>query len=222
MLLCQILSSTDRRVSMRFRERSPAPPFGGRRGRRGCTKVPFCKLSGWTPCSQVLAGAGHAIESPGRSVRSRAREVAAASAAAALDGSTRCSTDTPTQTRSCLWRGVRSSALGHRRDGAAPPPHIAQGVVLGGVPGHDAHAGDVRSESTSARHPHTATQKGGAESDWARTPLSRDGFPTPKPPASEQLQSLATANRLFTATTKTAPPRKSTRFAMIRVIPSPM
>ena len=42
------------------------------------------------------------------------------------------------------------------------------------------------------------------------------------PPASEQLQSLATANRLLTATTTTAPPRKSTRFAMIRVIPSPM
>ena len=142
---------------------------------------PFLSASclGGLPCSQVLAGARRAIESPGRSVRSRARGVAAASAAAERDGSTRCSTDTPTHTRSCLWRGVRSSVLGHRRDGAAPPPHIARGVVLGGVPGHDAHAGDVRSESTSARHPHTATQKGGAESDWARTPLSRDGFPTP-------------------------------------------
>ena len=41
-------------------------------------------------------------------------------------------------------------------------------------------------------------------------------------PASERLQSLATANRLLTATTKTAPPRKSTRFAMIRVTNSPM
>ena len=41
-------------------------------------------------------------------------------------------------------------------------------------------------------------------------------------PASERFQSLATANRLFTATTKTAPPRKSTRFAMIRVSTSPM
>ena len=41
-------------------------------------------------------------------------------------------------------------------------------------------------------------------------------------PASERFQSLATANRLFTATTKTAPPRKSTRFAMIRVTTSPM
>ena len=41
-------------------------------------------------------------------------------------------------------------------------------------------------------------------------------------PASEQLQAFATAKRLFTATTKTAPPRKSTRFAMIRVATSPM
>ena len=48
------------------------------------------------------------------------------------------------------------------------------------------------------------------------------GFPTPMPPASERLQSLATANRLLTATTKTAPPRKSTRFPMIRVTNSPM
>ena len=44
----------------------------------------------------------------------------------------------------------------------------------------------------------------------------------PLTPASERLQSLATANRLLTATTKTAPPRKSTRFAMIRVTSSPM
>ena len=51
--------------------------------------------------------------------------------------------------------------------------------------------------------------------------LTRKGFPAPMTPASERLQSLATANRLLTATTKTAPPRKSTRFAMIRVVPSP-
>ena len=41
-------------------------------------------------------------------------------------------------------------------------------------------------------------------------------------PASKRLQFLAIANRLLTATTKTAPPRKSTRFAMIRVTDSPM
>ena len=51
--------------------------------------------------------------------------------------------------------------------------------------------------------------------------LTRKGVPAPMTPASERLQSLATANRLLTATTKTAPPRKSTRFAMIRVVPSP-
>ena len=38
--------------------------------------------------------------------------------------------------------------------GTAPQPHVAPGVVLGGVPGDNAHAGDVRATAaTSARHP---------------------------------------------------------------------
>ena len=53
-------------------------------------------------------------------------------------------------------------------------------------------------------------------------PWNRPVIVSAQTPASERLQSLATANRLLTATTKTAPPRKSTRFAMIRVIDSPM
>ena len=44
----------------------------------------------------------------------------------------------------------------------------------------------------------------------------------PMTPAPERLQSLATTNRLLTATTNTAPPTKSTRFAMIRDAHSPM
>ena len=53
-------------------------------------------------------------------------------------------------------------------------------------------------------------------------PGRHDPRAAPMTPASERFQSLATANRLFTATTKTAPPRKSTRFAMTRVTTSPM
>ena len=51
-------------------------------------------------------------------------------------------------------QGVRASDLGDRWDGTAPQPHVAPGVVLGGVPGDNAHAGDVRATAaTSARHP---------------------------------------------------------------------
>lgn len=51
-------------------------------------------------------------------------------------------------------QGVRPSDLGDSRHGAAPYTHVAEGVVLGGLPGHHAHAGDVCAPvSTSTRHP---------------------------------------------------------------------